>query len=117
MVGSRGGGPGERAGRFEYVRRVPDMHLSRAAVDRLPPRAAPLRAVFVCLALLLIGAGSPLAAFDALVPAEPGVTIAGRDIPYGPDPRQRLDVYAPDPPRPGAPVVLFIYGGVLEQRR
>ena len=33
-----------------------------------------------------------------------------RDIPYGPDPRHRLDVFAP----PGAsnlPVVLFVHGG------
>lgn len=34
-----------------------------------------------------------------------------RDIPYGPDPRQRLDVHAPPGPIAERPVVLFFYGG------
>lgn len=56
----------------------------------------------------LLQACSPLAALNAaFVQGDP---IVGRDVAYGPDPRQRLDVYAP----PGAadrPVVVFIYGG------
>ncbi len=38
-----------------------------------------------------------------------------RDIPYGSDPRQRLDVYRPEPARRSAPVVIFLYGGRWQQ--
>ena len=33
------------------------------------------------------------------------------DIAYAQGPRGRLDVYEPRAPHPGAPVVVFIYGG------
>ncbi len=36
------------------------------------------------------------------------------DIPYGALPRQRLDLYRPTQPRPGAPTVVFFYGGAWE---
>jgi acetyl esterase/lipase len=34
-----------------------------------------------------------------------------RDIAYGDNPRQKLDVYVPDTPAPGHPVMVFFYGG------
>jgi acetyl esterase/lipase len=34
-----------------------------------------------------------------------------RELAYGPDPRQRLDVYRPRQGKPGMPVVVFLYGG------
>ena len=34
-----------------------------------------------------------------------------RDLAYGPDPRQRLDVYRPRQGQSGMPVVIFLYGG------
>src|SRR6476661_4204879 len=34
-----------------------------------------------------------------------------RDLAYGSDPRQRLDVYQPITPQTAAPVVVFLYGG------
>ena len=34
-----------------------------------------------------------------------------RDLPYGTDPRQRLDIYVPDGLKTKAPVILFFYGG------
>jgi len=34
-----------------------------------------------------------------------------RDLAYGSDPRQRLDVYQPIAPQTAAPVVIFLYGG------
>lgn len=41
----------------------------------------------------------------------PGALVAGaRDIAYGPDPRQRMDIYTPGGSGPW-PVVFFIYGG------
>jgi arylformamidase len=37
-------------------------------------------------------------------------TVVRKDIAYGPDPKQRLDVYAPRAVK-GAPVVVFVHGG------
>lgn len=34
-----------------------------------------------------------------------------RDLSYGQDPRQKLDLYVPDKVKPKAPVILFFYGG------
>jgi acetyl esterase/lipase len=61
----------------------------------------------------LLAACSPLGALNALVPKDPGSTRAAADLPYGPDPRQRFDVYVPEAGvgvRP-APLLLFLYGG------
>ena len=61
-----------------------------------------------------LAACSPLRAFDALVPKD-SVGPVTRDVAYGPDPRQRLDVYAPPvdgaASRMAAPVVVFVHGG------
>ncbi len=60
----------------------------------------------------LAAACSPLNTFDRLVPKDRGGVLVAGDLAYGPDPRQRLDVYAP---RGGCeqsrPVVVFFYGG------
>lgn len=52
---------------------------------------------------------------DAGAPARRAALPAGvlleRDRAYGPDPRQRLDIYRPRDARPGAPVVLLVHGG------
>ena len=55
---------------------------------------------------------SPLTTFDALVPKDRGGIRVATNVAYGPDPRQRLDVYAPRlaSPRP-RPVIVFFYGG------
>jgi acetyl esterase/lipase len=37
-----------------------------------------------------------------------------RGLAFGDDPRQKLDVYVPDGVKPGAPVLLFFYGGGWE---
>src|SRR5689334_7408108 len=54
---------------------------------------------------------SAVSAFNAVVPLDPGSTRVAEGLAYGEDPRQKLDVYAPDGPRRRLPVVLFIYGG------
>jgi acetyl esterase/lipase len=59
---------------------------------------------------LLAGACSPLALFNDFAPRDPA-RRAGRDIAYGPDPRQRLDVYAPPRGGTGLPTLIFFYGG------
>ena len=72
------------------------------------------------LALTIIGAlagfasaFSPVAVFGTLVPKDGGVSVV-RDIAYGPEPRQYLDVYRPDGEASGLPVIFFSYGGGWE---
>ena len=67
--------------------------------------------VGVALSALGLSGCSPLALFDALGPRDAGGTLAIRDVAYGADPRQRLDVYTPAQHGPGAPVLVFFYGG------
>lgn len=70
---------------------------------------------------LLVGGGGALAlagcsrlgvlnGVNDLTPGDGDVGRRGEGIAYGPDPRQRLDVYAPRNAA-GAPVLLFFYGG------
>ena len=51
---------------------------------------------------------SPVSALNLLVPR--GGYHAVRDVAYGSDPRQKMDVYVPDGAA-GAPAMLFFYGG------
>jgi len=60
----------------------------------------------------LTAACSPsLGMFDALAPRDSGVRRVVRDAAYGPDPRQRVDLYAPTASDGLLPVVVFLYGG------
>ena len=59
--------------------------------------------------LLALAACSPLNTVDSLTPTT-GYTVV-HDVTYGEHPRQRLDLYQPTTPLPGAPVVVFFYGG------
>ena len=60
----------------------------------------------------IASACSPLKVFDAVVPKDGGVQLVVRDAAFGPDPRQRVDLYAPTVKPAGAmPVIVFIYGG------
>lgn len=76
-----------------------------------PPDApTPRRRWLAALGLLpLLQACSPLRVINALVPS--GTHRFTADLAYGPDARQRLDVYQPDPPHADAPLVVFFYGG------
>jgi acetyl esterase/lipase len=56
-----------------------------------------------------LAACSPLRVLNGAVPR--GAFDSTRDIAYGDDPRQRLDVYRPAPAVRDAPVVVFFYGG------
>src|ERR1700733_10098250 len=58
----------------------------------------------------LLAACSPLTALNTLSPRDPA-TRPGRDIAYGPLPRQKLDVYTPARGATAAPVLVFFYGG------
>ena len=60
----------------------------------------------------LAAACAPIRIFDAVIPKDGGVVAVARNVAFGADPRQRLDVYAPR--RAGSasvPVVVFLYGG------
>ena len=57
----------------------------------------------------LLGGCSPAALLNATV-SRKGYTIEP-DIAYGPDPRQKLDLYRPDRPRADGKAVIFFYGG------
>lgn len=79
----------------------------------MPPKLAviPLRKI-VLLALLasLLSACSPLTALNDLLVPSNGWGIK-RDLAYGANERQRLDIYQPVSLRRPAPVVVFLYGG------
>lgn len=80
---------------------------------RHPTRRGVLKAsLTAALAGGLTGGCSPLTLLDRLGPRDRGARRLARGIPYGDDPRQRLDVYGPpDAPRHSLPVVVFFYGG------
>ncbi|WP_454885042.1 alpha/beta hydrolase [Sphingomonas oryzagri] len=61
---------------------------------------------------LLASACSPLKMFDAVMPKDGGGRLAIRDAAFGPDPRQRIDIYVPTAAsaRP-RPIIVFFYGG------
>ena len=68
------------------------------------------RRALAALGLLpLLQACSPLGLINALVPG--GTHRFTADQAYGPEARQRLDVYQPVPPVADAPIVVFFYGG------
>jgi acetyl esterase/lipase len=67
------------------------------------------------IAVLLAGAFaacSPVSVLNLAIPRS-GYRIV-RDLPYGSDPRQKLDFYIPDRVNAKAPVILFFYGGSWE---
>lgn len=53
------------------------------------------------------------AAAGFVLPVAPALAqgLPTRDVPFGPDPRQRLDIYLPRGGASRSPVVFFIYGG------
>lgn len=68
------------------------------------------------LAVVLIIAGllfqyAALETFNFFVPKDAGTRSLARDVPYGKDERQILDIYAPDKAQGPLPVVVFIHGG------
>ncbi len=54
---------------------------------------------------------SLLGIIDAISPKDRGSLLLSRDVAYGPDARQKLDIYAPRTREGALPVVVFIYGG------
>jgi acetyl esterase/lipase len=70
------------------------------------------RGLIAAAAALVTSACSPLELFNRFSPKDAGGRLAVRDVAYGADPRQRLDVYEPVRRGPGpAPVLVFFFGG------
>ncbi len=72
------------------------------------------RALLASAALPVFAAAcSPLATFDAVAGRDERSERAASGLPFGPHPRQRLDIWRPAglPANARAPVVMFIYGG------
>jgi acetyl esterase/lipase len=72
------------------------------------------RLPFYALAALAVVLGglaacSPLRALNALSPG--GASQATAGIPYGSNPRHKLDIYTPNGGAAGAPVIVFFFGG------
>lgn len=65
----------------------------------------------LCLAALGLSNASPLSLFDAIGPRDAGGRLAARDLVFGKDSRDRLDVYVPAAAPEAAPVLVFFYGG------
>ena len=68
------------------------------------------RGLFAPALGLLAAACSPLGLLNSLGPRDTGAHRAARDLAYGDDPRQRMDIYAPKGAGP-YPVLVFFYGG------
>lgn len=65
--------------------------------------------------LVVLSACAPVKMLNAVAHASPGYSVQ-TDLPYGPLPRQKLDVYTPEGPTPpeGRPVAVFFYGGTWD---
>jgi acetyl esterase/lipase len=72
-------------------------------------RTATLGVLAGLAAAAVLGGCSAATALNTLQPGH-GLTET-RAVAYGDDPRQVLDIYAPQNVRPNAPVVVFFYGG------
>ena len=69
-----------------------------------------LQALTLAVAAFL-SACSPIKVLNALTPSSTFTKTSS--IAYGPDPRQKLDIYRPVTALPNAPVVVFFYGCLL----
>lgn len=60
----------------------------------------------------LLAACTPLSLLNRLGPRDRGAVRLGRDIAYGEDARQKMDIYGPADAAPASlPVIVFFYGG------
>ncbi len=80
------------------------------SISRPLVRSLAFGAALVCATALAGCAKVDL--LNALIPTD-GISIT-RDVAYGTDPRQKLDIYTPKAARPDSPVVVFFYGGTWQ---
>ena len=75
-----------------------------------------MRILINVLAIALIIGGlayhfAALKIFNTLVAKDGGTTLLAEAVSYGPEPRQRLDIYAPEGTNAALPILLFVNGG------
>lgn len=73
-----------------------------------------LAAILSLAAATLLAACSGLTTLNtlnSLTPGDGGVEKVASDVPFGPDARQQLDIYAPAAATKPLPVIVFFYGG------
>ncbi|RYF92852.1 MAG: alpha/beta hydrolase [Caulobacteraceae bacterium] len=68
------------------------------------------RTGLIGLAGAFLAACTPARFLDSVFPDDAATTLI-KDVSFGDNPRQKLDVYEPPGGAPGAPVALFVYGG------
>ncbi|SEK34386.1 Acetyl esterase/lipase [Variovorax sp. YR750] len=73
--------------------------------------ARSLARIFAAALLLAPAFSQAIAQPTAETAAPPAGVRVLADQPYGPDPRQRMDVYLPPNPQQGAPVLVMVHGG------
>ena len=78
-------------------------------------RTVMLKALYIS-GFLLVGLGllyyfAALQTFNFLVPKDQGSLLAVRDVAYGADARQKVDVYKPSEGTGPWPIVVFVHGG------
>ncbi|MDB5736193.1 MAG: alpha/beta hydrolase [Alphaproteobacteria bacterium] len=76
---------------------------------------SPIKALLLAGLFAFLSACSPVPVLNLLVPR--GGYDVQQGFAYGPDPRQKLDVYVPQGLKGPAPVLLFIYGGAWSSGR
>lgn len=73
------------------------------------------RSFFGILLLMFLTACSPLRTFNSLVPKDRTSTQIATNLAFGPQPRQKLDLYRPTRAAVGPtskyPIIVFLYGG------
>ena len=69
-----------------------------------------IKAAIIAFLGLITSACSPASVLNTLLVPNSGYTVK-RDIAYGSEERQKLDIYIPDNVAASAPVLLFLYGG------
>ena len=75
-----------------------------------------LRPALMLLMAVSLAACTPLGVFATFTPRDPAI-VRATSQPYGPGPRQTLDVYAPRRMSVARPVAVFFYGGGWEKGR
>jgi acetyl esterase/lipase len=79
-----------------------------------------MKKILTLFALMLIAVGlayhfAALDIFNLLVPKDDESILWQKDMAYGPDPRQKLDIYMPRETRGLVPIVVFVHGGSWQE--
>lgn len=87
--------------------------------SRLPVRQSlggPFLILLLTILLASLAACSPLRTFNAVIPKDSGARQTARDLPFGREARQALDLYSPGRSSAGSlplrlPIIVFVHGG------